>query len=832
MEAAATLEHALFYASLGWKVFPVHSVDAGAFCTCGDQGCRHVAKHPRTVNGLKDASDDEALIRAWWERWPDANIGVRTGEESGIWVLDVDLKNGGDVTYQELATDHQAVEGVRQITGSGGWHLVFAWDHAAPPARTRTSVLPGVDVRGAGGYVVVPPSLHETGNRYRWAEDSSPDEADVKPAPSWLLELACADTLPGGAPAPVELPAQALPAAEVASIRDALTAVEADDYNVWLRVGMALHATGAGEQAFGIWSDWSASCPSKFDPKAQRRKWWSFRKRSDVDEVTVASVFGLARARGWSGAEVLHEPVLNGNGHHPPASAWPAAEDFGLSAMPRHDFPLAEAFPPALSWLRDYVAELARSRQVPVDLPAMLVLPFATVASAKKYEAQVFPGWRETNALWVAAAMESGEGKSGVLRALQAPLVAWEKEKREAALGQIARHDNDVQTLRQRLRVLRDKVAKGKVGEEAFARAAAERLGLLEAATPTIPQAFTTDATTEALAQALLENRERFLVAAAEADPLDVALGRYSRSGDPNLGVWLAGHAGDAYKISRRGRTGEALLAPALSVAICPQPGAMEALFGSRMAQERGFVARFLFSLPRSRAGWRTIEDEPPLVPVELEERWSCAVRWLLNLETPTEPEAVGLCGEAFARLQTLREELELSYRDPSGGRSAASPPWYKKLAGTVVRIALALHVLQLYDDPRQADMIDGDTFRAALAWVPYLEAHLRLLLEAATEDSGVPLGLRLLQWLDKAGPVELRGFTFSRRDAFNAVRRRGGSAVATVDQVDPALGLLVEGGWIRAAGRAEARGPRGGRPPSPRFEVRPDLRELRARYA
>ena len=99
MEATTTtqtpLAAALGYAARGWPVFPVHSIRRqGTICTCGNRACGSPGKHPRTPNGLKDASLDAAVIRGWWQRWPDAGVAVATGR--GLAVIDVDIHKGGD----------------------------------------------------------------------------------------------------------------------------------------------------------------------------------------------------------------------------------------------------------------------------------------------------------------------------------------------------------------------------------------------------------------------------------------------------------------------------------------------------------------------------------------------------------------------------------------------------------------------------------------------------------------------------------------------------------------------------------------------------------------
>ena len=95
------LEYALFYASLGWKVFPAHSI-SGDQCTCGKSDCASPGKHPRTRNGLKDATTNQSSILKWWNKTPDANIAIRTGQESGLIVLDVDTKSNGFDSLETL----------------------------------------------------------------------------------------------------------------------------------------------------------------------------------------------------------------------------------------------------------------------------------------------------------------------------------------------------------------------------------------------------------------------------------------------------------------------------------------------------------------------------------------------------------------------------------------------------------------------------------------------------------------------------------------------------------------------------------------------------------
>jgi hypothetical protein len=169
LDAAAHSEKllaaALSYALRGWHVFPCHSLINGA-CSCGKTDCRNTAKHPMTPAGFHDATTDELLIRAWWEKWPLANIGIATGAVSGFVVVDVDDK-AGLLAFRKLA-GRNFKDIPRQRTGrdTDGWHFLFS--HPGIHVKNGVKFLPGLDSRGDGGYIIAAPSVHVSGRRYKW----------------------------------------------------------------------------------------------------------------------------------------------------------------------------------------------------------------------------------------------------------------------------------------------------------------------------------------------------------------------------------------------------------------------------------------------------------------------------------------------------------------------------------------------------------------------------------------------------------------------------------------------------------------------------------------
>jgi len=141
-----------------------------------------------TPKGFKDGAVTPEVIEAWFQRWPDANVGVVTGQESGLIVLDTDPKNGGFESFAALEAQYGTLPTTLVVeTGSGGTHHYFRHpdDGRKLPNCANLAGFMGIDVRGDGGYVVAPPSLHATGVHYAFREES----AEVADAPAWLLDL-------------------------------------------------------------------------------------------------------------------------------------------------------------------------------------------------------------------------------------------------------------------------------------------------------------------------------------------------------------------------------------------------------------------------------------------------------------------------------------------------------------------------------------------------------------------------------------------------------------------------------------------------------------------
>ena len=156
---------AIAYATRGFAVFP-----------CVPRG-----KVPATRHGCRDATKDLAQITAWWCENPSYNVAVATGPVSKVFVLDIDGIDA-EASLRKLEGQHGALpETIESITPRGR-HIFFRCENGAI-RNSAGAIAPGLDIRGDGGYVVLPPSIHPSGRSYVWSVDSGNHFAE---APAWL----------------------------------------------------------------------------------------------------------------------------------------------------------------------------------------------------------------------------------------------------------------------------------------------------------------------------------------------------------------------------------------------------------------------------------------------------------------------------------------------------------------------------------------------------------------------------------------------------------------------------------------------------------------------
>jgi replicative DNA helicase len=468
-------------------------------------------------------------------------------------------------------------------------------------------------------------------------------------------------------------------------------------------------------------------------------------------------------------------------------------------------------------WLGEYVAAVATATQTPPDLAGMLALAVLATVSAGAVEVEPRPGWREPLCLFIAVGMDAGARKSAVFTALTRPVADFERDQAAAALPGIT----ETATLR-RIADQAAATAEAAAGkapasqqEEARAEAIARAAEAAALVVPPLPRWLVDDATPEALA-GLLAAYGRIALLSPEGDVFDQMAGRYSQSAGPNLGVYLKGHAGDLLKVDRRGRPPEYVERPCLTIGLAVQPEILRGLASRPGFGGRGLLARFLYSLPESLVGHR--QPGAPPVPAAVADRYALELTALAaSLTIPVDLNAGE--GPAVLSLDQAAAELLLGFERDLEPRLAAGSGdlahlagWAAKLAGATCRLAALLHLAGHLRDG-WARPINADTFSGAARLAGYLVDHARAVFDLMGADPRVDDARWLLDWITRTSQSQ-----FTRRDAHVATPR-GRFPKAT--SLDPALALLEEHGYLRRVD-TDSSGPKGGRPPSPRFLVNP----------
>ena len=171
MSEARCLAAALEYCRRGWPVLPIKAHD----------------KRPLLAwEPFQRTPPDEVAIRKWFARWPDADVGILTGAVSGLVVLDVDAQHQGLESLSRIEAAWSALPPTVECrTGGGGRHLYYR--HPGGQVRNKAGLSPGIDLRGDGGYVVAPPSIHPSGSVYEWLPRRSPADIEARS----IAVLAC-----------------------------------------------------------------------------------------------------------------------------------------------------------------------------------------------------------------------------------------------------------------------------------------------------------------------------------------------------------------------------------------------------------------------------------------------------------------------------------------------------------------------------------------------------------------------------------------------------------------------------------------------------------------
>lgn len=287
---------ALEYISLGWSALALCPPDHSGVGPKHSEHCTSPGKTPwHKWKHRQETAATEQEIRELWRRNPRSNVGVALGPVSGLIRVDVD----GEPGERMLAERGDVPETLEFRRGSAGsYGLLYGIPQGA---KLRTTIHNGqgdheeLRFQAKGAQTVLPPSLHECGDRYVWTQGRSPRDGQVAMAPAWLIEELTEK--PRAMNGPSRLTTLENDVATAISALWALSPSRADVYDDWLKVGMSLRSVDVSEAMLQEWERWSMRS-SKYTEGQCRAKWASFNGRADG--ITLGTLFHMARQDGWS----------------------------------------------------------------------------------------------------------------------------------------------------------------------------------------------------------------------------------------------------------------------------------------------------------------------------------------------------------------------------------------------------------------------------------------------------------------------------------------------------------------------------------------------------
>lgn len=767
---------ALYYANYGWPVVPLHFMKDGR-CSCGRGRCDSPGKHPTTPHGLKDASWNSIQIETWWDTRPDANVGIATGADAGIVVIDVDPRHGGDESLAELVREHGELPAtVEALTGGGGRHLVFK--HPGSTVRNRSNMRPGIDVRGDGGYIVAPPSNHASGAQYRWREGHGPHERTPAEMPAWLLALVTRGNLE-------DANADAAPVAERAPTPPAVLTNE--------------RATRALAAMRGLRAD---------DHKDGSRRLFaaaSIAVRFDLDTGCALSTIreylhGAPTPRDYSDADILKrlqdaertctrgEALHNGQARRaaPPSTPTPNTPP----PEPFQPFPV-DALPDRM---RVFVESVAAATGTDAAFAALAALVVVAGCIGNRVAVLVKSGWIEPAVLWGVLVGRSGTTKSPVLKLVTRALIDVFKAERRAFADAMKEYLREVERHNVRLAEWKKSQRDGPPADPPD-----------EPERPVERRLLVSDITVEKLGELLEQNPLGLLLVRDELAAWVGAFDRYAAGGKgSDQPAWLSMYDAAPVTIDRKsGKANYFVERAAVSVLGSIQPGTLARSFGTA-EREAGLLARVLVAYPPDRpalwteaalpddvaADWRSLLEALLALPPGVDEHGDPRPRLI-----PIGPEAMPLWIEWHDR--HARELVDISNDDLAAH--------YAKLKGACVRIALLFACVEVAAGGDAVAYISTDAIRRAIAVVEWFKGEARRVYAILGETEEDRARRQLIEW------IERRGGAVTVRELTHGLQQYRGRADAAKADLD-ALAKAGCGAWEHPAP-----GPKGGRP-SPRF--------------
>lgn len=739
---SSMLNKAVEYADRNWKIFPLHTAK-NSLCSCGNPKCTSAAKHPKIKEWQTVCSSEPSQIKDWWSRWPDANIGLATGSASGLIVLDIDPRHGGKESLQDLVKKNGCFpKTLASSTGGGGFHLFFKKPQIK--VLNRTNVLPGLDIRGEGGYVVAPPSFHQSGVQYSWTKNLS--ESSLCDAPDWFFDF-------------LE--------------KNGKTSIS-NKYETFIKEG--------GRNNF----------LTREAGKFRRLGLEQHQILSELKRINLArclppvdnnELFAIC-------ASVSRYPsaaVPSGNIWEPEPRAL-VSKTFDAPSFP------SELLPEAL---KPWIMDISDRMQVPPEfVVAPALVSFSSIVGRKiGIHPKQQDDWLVVPNLWGAIVARPGYFKSPTIAEAMKPLeMLSERARNEYEANRLQANSSQIIASMQ-LEGMRERVKKavkdGNYDELPRIKSEIEELERETQASQLVERRYkTNDATVEKIARLLNENPNGMLLLRDELNGWLQVLNKPGREGDREffLEAW---NGYSSYSVDRVGSG--SLRVPALCLSIFGgiQPGKLQSYVERAIqggAEDDGLLQRFqLLIYPDLSSEWTNVDKYPDLTARE-------SVYTLFNHIDGTAINSTGaipavrfgqMGQEAF---NTWRVELEKRLRLNEIG-CAAFESHLAKYRSLMPSLALLFWILENPENIGGTGQVSFDATMLAIKWCEFLEKHALKAYQIGQSTEWT--AARKFTECIKRGQI-INGSTV------RSIYRTQYAGLSTPHLVDQAIEILEELGWLR----------------------------------
>lgn len=447
-----------------------------------------------------------------------------------------------------------------------------------------------------------------------------------------------------------------------------------------------------------------------------------------------------------------------------------------------------------------YVQEVSRSSETPIELAAMLFLSTVATAAQKKYKVEIKKLYRETVNLWVLPVLPPAARKSSVYGQTTEPIRLWEEQKKADLEPIIKAKISKNKTLEEKIKRLRQRAANTK--DDSSFDEIQQQIAALEkelTSTPTYPQLWTSDITSEHLGTLMAQNDEAMSILSDEGGIFDIIGGLYS-NGRANIDLLLQSHSGGPVRVDRGSKPPIFLKQAITSMGITVQPEVVKRVCKNKTFRGRGLLGRFLYVMPPSNIGFRTLDEEPmdETIRMDYQDRIMAILNHPYDMTNDSPHQHIlKLEPEAYSKWLEYSKMIEMMMGRDLDFLSLITD-WAGKLSGQIARIAALLHIYRYAFEKPWERSISVQDMQGAIKIGHVLIRHALKVFNLIHEDDAIEVAKDILKWI-----TDLNLEQFTQRDCGRKFRTYRQQKL-----LRPGLSILKEGGYLHESTHKPPKGP------------------------